>query len=156
MRDELRFERVIDAPPDVVFEAFTTPGGQAAFYGQDDPGWTVESTCDLRVGGEWAVSFGPARHQLYRHWHRFQVIDRPHRLVLATTELRADGSRLDFTTEFSFSDHGGRTLMTMIQTGFPTAALREEHTRGLPNAFDRLERSIREPDTSYPIIGTNR
>jgi uncharacterized protein YndB with AHSA1/START domain len=143
MKDELRFERVIDAPPDVVFETFTTPGGQEAFYGQDDPGWIVESVCDLRVGGVWAVTFGPARHQLYRHRHRFQVIDRPQRLILATTEFRADGSRLDFTTEFIFSDHSGRTLMTMIQTGFPTAELRDEHARGVPNAFDRLERFIR-------------
>jgi uncharacterized protein YndB with AHSA1/START domain len=51
--DELRFERVIDVPPDVVFEAFTTDGGQQAFYGQDDSGWIVESDCDLRVGGVW-------------------------------------------------------------------------------------------------------
>ena len=142
MINDLRFERVIDAPPDVVFETFTTPGGQAAFYGQDDPGWIVESECDLHVGGIWAVTFGPARHRLYRHRHNFQVIDRPGRLVLATTEFRADGSTLDFTTEFTFTDHGGRTLMTMIQTGFPVAALRDEHARGLPNAFDRLERFL--------------
>jgi len=58
MSDDLRFDRVIDASPMVVFEAFTTPGGQEAFYGQDDPGWIVESACDLRVGGVWAVTFG--------------------------------------------------------------------------------------------------
>ena len=38
MTDELRLARVIDAPPDVVFEAFTSNGGQEAFYGTDDPG----------------------------------------------------------------------------------------------------------------------
>jgi uncharacterized protein YndB with AHSA1/START domain len=148
MIDELRFERVIDAPPVVVFETFTTPGGQEAFYGQDDPSWIVESTCELRVGGVWAVTFGPAHHHLYRHRHRFQAIDRPRRLVLATTELRPDGSRLDFTTEFTFAEHGGRTLMTMTQTGFPTTELREEHGRGLPNAFDRLARSTSAPGAS--------
>ena len=145
---DLRFERVIDARPDVVFEAFTTPGGQAAFYGQDDPGWIVESVCDLRVGGVWAVTFGPTRHQLYRHSHRFQVINRPQRLVLDTTEFRPDGSRLDFTTEFTFADQGGGTLMTMIQIGLPTAEFRDEHARGLPNAFDQLERLIRALGTS--------
>lgn len=97
------------------------------------------------MGGVWAVTFGPARHQLYRHRHRFAVIERPQRLLLATTEFRADGSTLDFTTEFLFADHGGRTLMTMIQTGFPIAELRDEHERGLRNAFDRLERFIRAP-----------
>jgi hypothetical protein len=33
--------------------------------------------------------------------------------------------------------------MTIIQSGFPTEALREEHGRGVPRAFDRLERAIR-------------
>jgi uncharacterized protein YndB with AHSA1/START domain len=145
MSDDLRFERVIDAPLDVVFETFTTPDGQQAFYGQDDPGWIVESACDLRVGGVWAVTFGPAPHRLYRHQHRFEIIDRPHRLVMATTEFRADGSSLDFTTEFNFSDANGRTLMTMIQSGLPSADSRAEHARGVPNAFDRLERFLRPP-----------
>jgi hypothetical protein len=32
--------------------------------------------------------------------------------------------------------------MTMIQRGFPTTELREEHERDVPNAFARLERLI--------------
>ncbi len=143
MSEDLRFERVIDAPPAVVFRAFTSPGGQEAFYGQDDPAWIVESVCDFRVGGVWAVTFGPARSELYRHRHLFQVIEPPRRLVLATNEFRVEGSTLSFTTEFTFADHDGGTLMTMIQTGFPVAELRDEHARGLPNAFDRLERFTR-------------
>jgi uncharacterized protein YndB with AHSA1/START domain len=138
MTDELRLERVIDAPPDVVFEAFTTDGGQQAFYGQDDPGWIVESDCDLRVGGVWTVTFGPSRS----HRHVFEVIDRPSRLVLATSEFRADGSSLEFAIEVTFEEQHGKTLMTMTQSGFPTAELRDEHGRGAPNAFARLERAI--------------
>jgi uncharacterized protein YndB with AHSA1/START domain len=143
--ENLQFERLIDAPAAVVFEAFTSPGGQEAFYGQDDPGWIVESVCDLRVGGIWAVTFGPTRTQLYRHRHLIEAIDSPQRLVLATTEFRVDGSRITYTTEFTFADHDGGTLMTMIQTGFPTAELRDEHTRGLPNAFNRLEHFLEQP-----------
>jgi uncharacterized protein YndB with AHSA1/START domain len=140
--DELRLARRIDAPPDVVFEAFTTDGGQQAFYGQDDPGWIVESDCDLRIGGVWTVAFGPSRSRLYRHRHVFEVIDRPRRLVLATTEFRADGSSFDFTIELTFEERGSGTLMTITQSGFPTAELRDEHGRGMPNAVARLERAI--------------
>ena len=32
--------------------------------------------------------------------------------------------------------------MTMIQRGFPSDELRDEHRRGLPHAFDRLQRSL--------------
>ena len=143
MTDEMRFERLIDAPPEAVFDAFTTDGGQVAFYGQDDPGWIVESDCDLRVGGVWTVTFGPSRRRLYRHRHVFEAIDRPRRLVLTTTESRPDGASFDIGMEFTFEEQDGKTLMTMTQTGFPTAELRDEHGRGLPNAFARLERAIR-------------
>ena len=142
MTDELRLARRIDAPPDVVFEAFTTDGGQQAFYGQDDPGWIVESDCDLRIGGVWTVTFGPSRSRLYRHRHVFEVVDRPRRLVLATTEFRADGSSFDFAIEFTFEEQGSGTLMTITQSGFPTAELRDEHGRGMANAVARLERAI--------------
>ena len=152
MTDELRLTRVIDAPPDVVFDAFTSDDGQEALYGQDDPGWVVESHCDLRVGGLWTVTFGPARNHLYRHRHVFEVIDRPRRLVLATTEFRVDGSSFDFATELTFDDQDGRTLMTMIQSGFPTAELRDEHGRGVPNAFDRLERVLRARAPQRPLL----
>lgn len=142
MTGELRIARRIDAPPDVVFEALCTEDGQVAMYGQDDPGWIVESDCDLRVGGVWTVTFGPARDHLYRHRHVFEAIERPRRLALATTEFRVDGSRLELSIEFTFAEQDGGTLMTMIQSGFPTEELREEHGRGVPNALARLERFI--------------
>ena len=142
MTDALRLERLIDAPPDVVFEAFTTHGGQVAFYGTDDPGWIVESHCDLRVGGLWTVTFGPSRDHLYHHRSVFEVIDRPRRIVLTTTELRPDRPSFDFSVAFTFEERNGRTLMTAIQSGFPTPELREEHGRGVPTAFARLERVI--------------
>ena len=143
MTDPLRIDRLIDASPDVVFDTFTAEDGRLAFYGQDDPGWIVESDCDLRVGGLWTITFGPSRNELYRHRHVFEVIDRPRRLVLATTERRPDGSSFDFTIEFTFEDRNRRTLMTITQSGFPTVELREEHGRGAPNGFARLERAIR-------------
>ena len=143
MTDELRIERIIDAPPGVVFDSFTTQGGQEAFYGTDDPGWIVESRCDLRVGGLWTVTFGPSKNHLYEHRSVFEVVDRPQRIVLATTELRPDRPGFDFSVEFTFEEQDGQTLMTIIQSGFPTLELREEHGRGVPHAFDRLEQAIR-------------
>lgn len=143
MTDELRIERVIDAPPDVVFDAFVSAGGQDAFYGTDDPGWIVQSRCDPRVGGLWTVTFGPSPDRLYRHRSVFEVIDRPRRIVLATTEVRPEGSSFDFSVELLFEERDGRTCMSVIQSGFPTPELREEHGRGVPNAFARLERAIR-------------
>ena len=72
----------------------------------------------------------------------FEAIERPRRLLLATTETRLDGSRLAFSTELTFAPRDGATLMTMVQSGFPSDELRDEHGRGLPHAFDRLERAL--------------
>jgi uncharacterized protein YndB with AHSA1/START domain len=144
---DLSYERMVGAPPGVVFDALTSPAGQVAFYGQDDPAWIVQSESDVRIGGAWAIAFGPSPERLYRHRHVFEVIDRPRRLLLSTTETRLDGSTLQFETEFTFEERDGRTLMTMIQRGLPTDELRAEHARGVPNAFARLERCIRHHET---------
>jgi uncharacterized protein YndB with AHSA1/START domain len=141
MSEDVRFARMIDAAPEVVFDALTEQDGQEAFY--DEPGWTVESECDLRVGGLWTVTFWPSRDEVYRHDHVFRVIDRPSRLVADTTESRPDGSSFEFEMEFLFEEREGKTLMTMIQRGVPTE-LRDEHRDGVPDAFTRLEQAIQE------------
>jgi uncharacterized protein YndB with AHSA1/START domain len=142
MTHELRFERLIDARPEAVFDSFTEPGGQAAFYEADERGWIVRSECDLRVGGVWTVEFGPSEAELTRHRHVFEVIDRPRHLLLISTETRLDGSSFDTELEFLFEEQGGKTLITMIHRGFPTAELRDEHRVGLPNAFTQLARVV--------------
>jgi len=140
MSEDVTVARVIDAPRETVFDAFTGQDGQEVFYGE--PGWSVESECDLRVGGMWTVTFWASRDDVYRHEHVFRVIDRPSRLVVDTTESRPDGSSLEFEIEFTFEARGGKTLMTMIQRGLPTAELRDEHRAGVPPAFARLEHAI--------------
>lgn len=49
---DLALTRMLDAPPDVVFEAWTDPAYLHWFF---NPGFTPEvpTTVDLRVGGQW-------------------------------------------------------------------------------------------------------
>ena len=139
MTYELQFERVIEADREVVFDMFTEPDGQLAFYQGAEPEWIVRSRCDLRVGGEWLVEFGPSEDRLYRHRHVFEVIERPHRIRMTTTETRLDGSSFETEMEFVFEDDGGvRTRMTLHHSGFPTPELRDEHGVGLPKAFGQF------------------
>jgi uncharacterized protein YndB with AHSA1/START domain len=140
MSEDAVFARLINARREVVFDALTGQEGQEAFYG--DAGWTVESRCDLRVGGLWTVTFWPSRDEIYRHDHIFRVIDRPGRLLLDTTESRPDGSIIEYQTEFNFEERDEETLMTMIHRGLPTTELRDEHQAGVPGGFMRLEQAI--------------
>ena len=147
MTYELRFERLINAEREVVFDLFTEHGGQVAFYQQGEADWIVRSECELRVGGIWSVEFGPAEAEMCRHRHVFKVVDRPHRLLMATTEIRPDGSSFDTETEIQFDEQGMQTLMTVRQSGFPTEQLRDEHTVGLPEAFAQFDRFVIEKST---------
>ena len=131
---ELRYERLIQASP---LACSTCSRARRASASS-----TVDSRCELRVGGTWEIAFGPSPGELYRHLHMFEAIERPRRLLLATTETRLDGSRLAFSTEVTFAPRDGATLMTMVQWGFPSDELRDEHGRGVPHAFDRLERAL--------------
>ena len=143
MTDDVRYERLIRAQREQVFDAFVSAGGQHAFYGRDEAGWITHSDSEVRVGGTWTIDFGPTPDRVYRHQHLFKVIDRPRRLLLSTTETRPDGTTLRFETEFAFEERDGGTLLTMIQRGLPTEQLRDEHARGLPSAFDQLEQYAR-------------
>lgn len=72
----------------------------------------------------------------------FEAIDRPRRILLASTETRLDGSSFQTTLEFTFEPQDAGTLMTMTHSGFPDEELRDEHTVGVPHAFDRLVRML--------------
>jgi uncharacterized protein YndB with AHSA1/START domain len=123
---DLTVERLIEAPAAVVFDAFTDADAQRTWMRDpEDPNAILETTCDLRVGGEWVVAWGPSRDELYRETNVFQVVDRPRRLTMTTTSSTPDGSRLDTATEVTFEEHDGKTRMTVVQRGFPTAELRD-------------------------------
>jgi uncharacterized protein YndB with AHSA1/START domain len=145
MSYELRVERVLDAPPEEVFDAFTdTEAQQVWMRHPDDPDGILETRSDPRVGGEWVAVWGPTRDELYRETNVYQVVDRPHRLVMATTSTAPDGASLETTTEVLFEEKDGGTRMTVVQRGFPTAEIRDYfETTAWAGALEQFDRFIR-------------
>jgi uncharacterized protein YndB with AHSA1/START domain len=143
---ELTVERVIEAPAEVVFDAFTDADAQRAWMRDpDDPDAILETRCDLRVGGTWVVTWGPSRDELYRETNLFQVVDRPRRLVMTTTSTTPDGARLDTSTEVTFEEQAGKTRMTVVQRGFPTAEVRDYFaSTAWANVLEALDRFVHE------------
>ncbi len=140
MSHDLKLERLFDAHPDDVFDAFTDPEAQKEWY-EDNEGWVVEASCDLRVGGIWDVSFGEAG-STYRETNVFSEIDRPHKVAYVSTFTMPDGSSFDTTLVVTFEESNGKTLMTIVQTGFPNAEERDAHQGGWPGFIDRLEQVV--------------
>ena len=138
MSDDLRLERLYDAAPEIVFDAFTDPDAQKELYA-DGPEWVVESACDLRVGGRWTIEFGPPA----RESNVFTVVDRPRRLGYLTTMTMPDGTSFDTDLEVTFEEEApGRTRLTIVQRGFPTTGLRDELAGGWPDVLDGLGRVV--------------
>ena len=148
MSHDLRLERVYDAAPDVVFDAFTDTDAQKELYA-DAPDWIVESECDLRVGGRWTIAFGPPGSEPARETCLFQVIDRPRRLVYTSSMRLPDGFTVDTGMEVTFEDEDGKTRMTIVQSGFPDAARRDEFGGGWAMILDELGRVVTARVTGF-------
>jgi len=133
---DIRLQRWFDAPPDVVFDAYRDPDAQRALR-TGGPDWLVESECDLRVGGEWITRFGPASAP-YVERNVFHTVERPHRLVYASTTEWPDGSRVESLTEISLQWLDGRTLLTLTRRGLPSGDVEREFTEGWNEFLDGL------------------
>jgi uncharacterized protein YndB with AHSA1/START domain len=144
---DLRLDRVLDAPPEVVFDAFVDPAAQHDLYA-DAPDWVVESECDLRVGGRWTIAFGPPGREPARETNVFEEIERPRRLVYRSTMVLPSGSTLDTQIEVTLEPEGGKTRMTLVQRGFPTAGMRDEYASGWISILDALGRVATTPESA--------
>jgi uncharacterized protein YndB with AHSA1/START domain len=138
---DLRVERLFDAAPEVVFDAFTDPDVQRELYA-DEPDWVVEAECDLRVGGRWTIAFGPPGSKPARETNVFLEIDRPRRLACSSTMTMPDGSSVDTGLLVTFDEEAGRTRMTIVQSGFETDQLRDDFAEGWPSILDGLGRVV--------------
>ena len=137
---DLRITRLIPATPDEVFDAYTDAHKQTVWFSllSEEPG-IVEIDVDLRVGGEQTAVWGPSRDQLFRETQVFRVIDRPNRLVTTSSGSSPDGTTMTTEVDVTFEEHGGGTLMTVVQTGFPTEELRDFFSSmAWVGAFDRI------------------
>lgn len=141
MSHDLRLERVYDSAPEVVFDAFTDPDAQKELYG-DAPDWIVESECDLRVGGQWTIAFGPPGSEPARETNVFQVVDRPRRLVYSSTMRMPDGSSINTGMQVTFDHEDDTTRVTIVQSDFPTAERRDEFASGWASILDELRRVV--------------
>ncbi|MBI2169378.1 MAG: SRPBCC domain-containing protein [Actinobacteria bacterium] len=137
MSHDLHIERLIDAGPEEVFDAFTDPAAMAEWYRAEDD-WTVDAVADARAGGTATVSFGPPE-SIYREDLTYLEVERPSRLVYSEVFSMPDGDSFETTVSLNFEERGGKTLITLVQTGFPTAEMRDAHEGGWPGFLERIE-----------------
>ncbi|MFJ3897460.1 SRPBCC family protein [Streptomyces sp. NPDC090083] len=119
---EVVISRVIDAPRELVFEAFTQVGHLSRWWGPKGFTTTTRSFA-FRVGGAWDfVMHGPDGTD-YQEWITWREIVPPERIALLHGEHRDDPN--SFESSLTFEPAGERTRIVM-RTLFRTKELRDE------------------------------
>jgi uncharacterized protein YndB with AHSA1/START domain len=117
---EIVTARLINAPRELVYEAWTDPEHVGHWFGPD--GFTIVTrSMDVRPGGQWVfVMHGPDGTD-WPNVITYEEVTRPSRLVY----LHGDDKEPDmFHNTVTFEDEGGKTALTM-RAVFKTAAARE-------------------------------
>src|SRR4051812_5771803 len=119
---EIVISRVISAPRELVFEAFTEVRHLSQWWGPE--GFTTTTRAfEFRVGGAWDfVMHGPDGTD-YQEWIVWNEIVPPERIALLHGERRDDPNA--FESVLTFASDGAGTRIEM-HTVFPTKELRDE------------------------------
>ena len=135
---ELIITRVFDAPPHIVFKAWTQPARLVQWWGPQ--GFTVPACAmDVRPGG--AFRFRMRGPDGADHWLQgvYQEIVEPERLVCTWTWVDPDGKPGHKTLlTVHFAEQGGKTRLTLHQAIFESVSARDGHQDGWASSLDRL------------------
>jgi uncharacterized protein YndB with AHSA1/START domain len=119
---EIVISRLISAPRELVFQAFTEVRHLSRWWGPEGFTTTTRSF-EFRVGGVWDfVMHGPDGTD-YQEWISWTEISPPERIALLHGESRGDPNA--FESVLTFAADGGATRLEM-RTVFPTKRLRDE------------------------------
>jgi uncharacterized protein YndB with AHSA1/START domain len=134
----LVIERVFDAPPSLVFKAWTEPQHLVRWFGPR--GFTLPSCkLDLRPGGAWRYCMLSSEGR--EHWVRgvFREIVEPKLLVFTWAHENEDGALGHETViTVTFVEQGGKTKLTLRQAVFESVKECDSHRGGWNSSLDRL------------------
>jgi uncharacterized protein YndB with AHSA1/START domain len=139
---ELVITRVFDAPPRLVFKAWTEPEHLVRWWGPR--GFTTPSCkMDVRPGG--AFRFCMRSPEGVDHWLQgtYREIVDPERLVCTWAWEDADGKLGPETLlTVTLAEHRGKTKLTLHQAVFESVAARASHEGGWTEALERLAQAL--------------
>ena len=131
--------RIVDAPREDVFRAWTDPGELAAWYGPthvDVPPDKVH--VDLRVGGRWELTMvqRDSGREMTIGYEILELFE-PELLVMRSDPMPQAGMPEGSLLRLELYNHGARTRMSLTDGPYPAAG-RGHAEAGWNAAFDKL------------------
>lgn len=114
---EMSLTRLIDAPRERVWEAWTKPEHLGKWYGPNGFTITTESF-DFREGGKWVFMMHGPDGRDYPNWIVFTKLEKPARIE--HDHGGDEGGDVQFKAVITFEEQDGKTLVT-LRNIFPTA-----------------------------------
>jgi uncharacterized protein YndB with AHSA1/START domain len=135
---ELTVTRVLDAPRELVFRAWTDPEHAARWWGPQ--GFTtISCEMDVRSGGAYRACMRSSEGTLHCRRGIYREVVAPERLVFTFAWEDAQGKPGHETVvTVTFDDIGGKTRLTLHQAVFETVTARNEHQRGWTSTIERF------------------
>ena len=136
---ELVITRIFDAPRSLVFKAWTEPERQAQWLGPR--GFNSKILSSAKGPGD-DYRYEMRNPEGGDHWQQGQVREmrEPERLVFTSywTDAAGKATTAETVVTLTFEDVGGKTRLTLRQTGFESVNARDMHRGGWNSSFDCL------------------
>lgn len=136
---ELVVTRIFDAPPDMVYRAWSQPAlFQRWWVPQSVPGVSlVACDMDVRTGGKYRLEFSAGGAETMAFYGKYLDVV-PNARIVWTNDEGEEGA----ITTVTFEEQGGKTLLTFHEL-YPSSQALEEALQGsaagLPEQLDQLD-----------------
>lgn len=134
----LTVTRVLNAPRETVFRAWTDPKQLMQWWGpKHHPAVHIEM--DVRTGGTFrnCLRSSETGNELWHHGVFREVVEPS--LLVFTFAWEEEGERgIENIVTITLEDLGGKTKLTLHQTPFQSDAERDGHGEGWGSTFERL------------------
>lgn len=139
---ECRVTRVIPAPPEAVFQAWTEPDRIRQW--SCPPGATIrDSQVDLVPGGPYRLLIEAEEGTLHTAFGAYREVDPPNRLVYTWDWEEPESAVGETLVTVEFLADGAATEVVVEHEGFPAAEAAEGHRLGWTWSLERLEALFR-------------
>jgi uncharacterized protein YndB with AHSA1/START domain len=137
----LHLEKVLPAPPERVFDAFTDPEQLRRWWGP--VGFTVQSLeLDAVEGAPYRIAMLAPDGDVFHIRGAFRIVEAPRRLAYTFVYEEPDPDDRETLVTVTFEPSDGGTRLVLDQQPFRTTARLELHRVGWTETLERLAQSL--------------